>query len=78
MPDLVCHAEGAAAQRDGAQHLPLQSSGCAAGGKRQRVLVYAGEGAGSRSVLSAVESLRAALPQDAQARPARACSARHL
>ncbi|KAK9825704.1 hypothetical protein WJX81_008129 [Elliptochloris bilobata] len=29
-------------------------------------MVYAGDGAGSRSVLSAVESLRAALPLDAQ------------
>ena len=75
MPDLACHAEGAAAQSDGAQLLPVQSSACAAGVKRQRVLVYAGDGAGSRSVLSAVESLRAALPQDAQARPAQACSA---
>lgn len=74
MPDLACHAEGAAAQSNDAHHLPIQSSGCAAGGKRQRVLVYADDGAGSRSVLSAVESLRVALPQDAQAGPARASS----
>ena len=75
MPDLACHAEDAAAEGTGAQLQPMESSGCAAGGKRQRVLVYAGEGAGSRSVLSAVESLRAALLQDAQARPTRAISA---
>ena len=76
MPDLACHAEGDAAQSNGAQLLHVQSSGCTAGSKRQRVLVYAGDGAGSRSVLSAVESLRAALPQDAQARPAPAYSTR--
>ncbi len=38
------------------------------GAKRQRALVYGGEGAGTRSVLSAVESLRAALPQNAVVR----------
>jgi len=56
---------GAQAERSPARH---NSPASAAG--RQRALVYAGEGAGTRSVLSALESLRAALPADARVRSA--------
>ncbi len=57
--------QGAQAERSPARH---NSPASAAG--RQRALVYAGEGAGTRSVLSALESLRAALPPDARVRSA--------
>ena len=60
MPRIEVHVKRVMVAEGGAA--PAAKS---TGAKRQRALVYGGAGAGTRSGLSAVESLLAALPQNA-------------